>query len=187
MIIIIPSWRELILDYDKLKIEVDLFNSFRDRSDSSLDGSIFQSLEYVQSTLRMLPFRGCIWKLGYSWWLHLLDEPWNSTFVSRTQWDCLSLSLLADTLFWTSSPVFLHCSWFSKCFKGKSRTYFWFYFSDFPSLRNFWPSSSGFLVWCFQLTLKFLYGLPSCTRRSVDLLQVSVCTARNCSKVFLWC
>lgn len=137
MIIIIPSWRELILDYDKLKIEVDLFNSFRDRSDSSLDGSIFQSLEYVQSTLRMLPFRGCIWKLGYSWWLHLLDEPWNSTFVSRTQWDCLSLSLLADTLFWTSSPVFLHCSWFSKCFKGKSRTYFWFYFSALPFSQEF--------------------------------------------------
>lgn len=43
MIIIIPSWRELILDNDKLRT-VDLFNSFRDRSDLVWADSIFKAL-----------------------------------------------------------------------------------------------------------------------------------------------
>lgn len=54
----------------------------------------------MQSVLRMLPFRGCIWPPGYSLGLHLLDEPWNSIFVSLTRWNWGLRCLVSQSFSW---------------------------------------------------------------------------------------
>ena len=100
----------------------------------------FKDLNYLQSILG-LPFRGCIWEPGYSLGLHLLDEPWNSIFVSLTKWNWGLLFLVSQSFSWhfvlISYLLVLLCSWISKYFKGKRRTHFWFYCYAFLSFLEF--------------------------------------------------